>query len=465
MKKKLTLSLILYILTSILFAETVIIDRFNYEGLQLVHGQYGKKYLQLSDGEYNVDPFTDLLMHFNNNMFLDDSGNYTINKHYNNITPNEKKFGNASMFLLKNRGISLTSSEETLFSPGRVIDDFTIEFWIRPTVISEDSILFSWKGVNKVDSEFIPQKIRCYMEERYIVWEFDNFFIPNKFEPHNIKLKSLNRIIPEKWSHITVRYQSETGMLETLIDGLTNAVQYTTDTGMESNNIYQPIIGNFSKNNIYIGENFQGFIDEFRISEMFIDHINKSSYRSEGLFISDVFNLDNKIIKQIDVIDITPSETLIDYYIRSSDTPFLSDDIFIEWTPLSKFATDKTYRYIQLKGELHSDGDSNKTPKFEKFNLEVERVIPPPPPLYISSTASVGKITVEWTSSKYFPVDGYYLYIGDKKNNYTEIIDVGKKTTYTVDNLQSKKIYYFAVRAYKNSLKSEYSTEIYNRPE
>ncbi|MBN2617430.1 MAG: fibronectin type III domain-containing protein [Spirochaetales bacterium] len=463
MKKKLTFTILNYILIINLFSETLSINEFISDSLVISKGFEGKNYLQIKENEYAKNPFTDLLLHFNTD-FEDETDNYTVLSHYNNISDSIKKMGTGSAYFFDKHGISYNSKGDTIFTPGRIIGDFTIEFWINPSVISEDSIIFSWKGVNKVESEYIPQKIKCYFEDRNIVWEFDNFFIPENFEKFRVILKGRTRFIPNQWNHIMLRYDSSKGMIESLVNNIPESIKFSTPTKSEENSIYPPYTGEFSESTIYIGEQFRGFIDEFRISETVVSEPNLTKYHSQGSFVTPVYDIGNSYIENFNIHQISNPETLVTLKYRISNLPFLLTNNQLSWTSIEDFKQGINGRYIQFSGELFSDGKKTITPELEKIDINWAYIDPPPAPLVVSSISLENSIKVEWSPVKYFDIDGYILYYGENSNNYTEMIDVGTNTSYTISNLQSKKIYYFSIKAYKNDIQSSFSIEKFNRP-
>jgi Fibronectin type III domain len=57
-------------------------------------------------------------------------------------------------------------------------------------------------------------------------------------------------------------------------------------------------------------------------------------------------------------------------------------------------------------------------------------------------------VTLSWDKSPGRAVKGYRLYYGTTSRRYSETIDVGNVTTYTISNLIGGKRYYFVVKAY-----------------
>lgn len=474
MKKKLTLTIFCYIFTLNSFPQSQLIigdntnfENFYLENVNIIKGDRDKNYLQIEQNEYKSTPDTDFLIHFNDQKFIDEAGNYSISYHYNNISDVEKKLGSSSAFFLKNKKLVFNSNGDSLFSPGRILGDFTIEFWLYPTMITEDTIMFSWKGVNKVDAEFIPQKIKCYFEERQAIWEFENLFVPVDFSNNSIKLRSKSKVIPKMWNHYLLRYRSDLGMIEFLINGIPEDIKYTTETEKEDMVVYTPYVGNFSKSDIYIGEKLRGFIDEFRISEKFIKKPELSKFQKNGFFYSPVYDIngDSIILEKFNIKDNIIPETEISYKYRISDYPFLSENSNLEWIPIKETTENIRGRYIQVMGNLYSNGKRDLSPIIESIEINWREIPKPPPPQFLSSVSKKNALEIIWSDVKHYNIDGYYLYIGNESNNYIEMIDVGKNTSYTIENLIYKNIYYFSVRSYKDNKKSNYSIEKFNRPE
>jgi hypothetical protein len=73
-----------------------------------------------------------------------------------------------------------------------------------------------------------------------------------------------------------------------------------------------------------------------------------------------------------------------------------------------------------------------------------------------------GKVNLAWDANTEPYLGGYTLSYGTESHAYSQSIDVGNVTTYTVDNLQSGTTYYFAVSAYDTpkTSSSDYSNEV-----
>ena len=68
--------------------------------------------------------------------------------------------------------------------------------------------------------------------------------------------------------------------------------------------------------------------------------------------------------------------------------------------------------------------------------------------LICSGAAHAAQASLAWTANPQPQVAGYMLYYGQVSGAYTNKVDVGKVTTYTIAGLLDGKSYYYAVTAY-----------------
>jgi len=79
----------------------------------------------------------------------------------------------------------------------------------------------------------------------------------------------------------------------------------------------------------------------------------------------------------------------------------------------------------------------------------------------LSQSAHGAQVTLAWDPNKENDLAGYKLYFGVTSGTYTNSINVGNVTQYTITNLDAYTIYYCAVTAYDTSgNESGYSNEM-----
>jgi hypothetical protein len=81
--------------------------------------------------------------------------------------------------------------------------------------------------------------------------------------------------------------------------------------------------------------------------------------------------------------------------------------------------------------------------------------VQPPPPF------AGQKVTIGWTASSDPTVTGYYLYYGTATGVYTNKVNVGTNTTFSVAGMVSGATYFFATTSYNGAgTESVYSSEV-----
>lgn len=67
-----------------------------------------------------------------------------------------------------------------------------------------------------------------------------------------------------------------------------------------------------------------------------------------------------------------------------------------------------------------------------------------------------GAVIVQWSPNKEDDLKGYKLYYGNHSRQYSSVIDVGLVTSYTLQNLEGGKNYYFTLTAYDTAGNESY---------
>lgn len=451
------------------------------EGLSLKAGRGGFSDLLLADSEYPVTPATDLLLHFNTIPLKGETPLYAIEKNRVEVNGAYAKFGSGAGVFTGTGGVTLTPGPASLFAPGSLWGDFSIEFWLYPAALSDGESILSWKGYKLVNRKIMPQSLDCRVEGRRLVWAFDNLFSPVSGEPFQLEIRGLERLIPRRWHHHLLRYDSEAGILEYLVDGVPVGTRYSSLNGRESSPFCLPIIGEAEKTTLTLGGRLTGFMDEFRISREIVRQplLNRFS-RGHGRATSRVFDLgySGTLIKKVTARYDKPADSEINFYIRSSDAFNTFESLKTDWIPFipgRPLARPLQGRYLQLMVEFFPDGRNELTPRLFEMTIVYEPDLAPGSPADLKVAPGDGRVTLSWKRVPEDDVRGYYVFYGEAPLNYqgtdaregASPIDVGNVTSFELTGLTNGKLYFFVVAAYDSSSPphlSDFITEKSARP-
>ena len=460
-------------------------DMMSFDGVVSLPGRWGFHDLALSGGQYAVDPSTDLLLHFDAPAAADATGTYTIQGAGPLISASRTAVGTASAAFTGGReGVSLRPGPGSLFAPGAVWQDFTIEFWLYPVTLSDGEEVLEWTGADKGSSDQpVPQQIRCSIRDRRLVWDFSNVFKLPGAGRIPVSLAGTRQLLPRVWHHHLLRFDSRLGLLEYRLDDAPEAIVHVTDNGEETGSIAVPVMGAAYGGPLVLGAGFTGFLEELRISRRYVeDAVNSRFLGKSGVATSQIIDLGHPSTRvlRIDTVDSVPADSGIEFSYQAADTwggrkVLKSDSDWVPFVPGTDFGDSVKARYIQLRVELYPDGTRMLSPRLSSLAVTYEPNPPPSPPAGLLATAGNGKVTLTWRKVNDVNIKGYLVYYGASPRNYLGTgaaggpspIDAGASTTLTIDGLDNGSLYYFAVVSYDDSQprqQSEFSPEVSARP-
>jgi hypothetical protein len=430
-------------------------------------GWKGYQDIVLREGEYENSEEggrADLLLHFNRYPWRDEAGNYESSGPNGRLSTANAKFGGGSAaFPAYDTGITLIPRQGSLFEPGSVWGDFTIEFWLYPAHPSEGETVILWTGNLLTEAGPLQQHIRCSFSRRRLQWEFSNVFLPPDRSDFVLELSGRQSLIPRKWSHHLLRFSAETGIVEYLKDGLPEDIAYANPADRESSRVFLPVIGGTEGNPIVLAPAFVGFLDELRISPFWVQDPGLREYRAEsGRAVTKVLDLGyrNSTLKRIEAVYDAPGTSDVFFYYRLPDRRHNAGTAADEWKRfLPGREISVSGRYIQLMMELFPTGDRTESPAVSEIRIFYEPDEPPVPPARLSAEAGNGSVTLNWAGVPESDVAGYLVYYGTESGRYfgrdsslgNSPIDAGKVTSLEVTGLENGRLYYFAVSAYDES--------------
>ncbi|MDR2803238.1 MAG: fibronectin type III domain-containing protein [Treponema sp.] len=471
------------------------------------------KVLALNSISKNRDDSLDMALFFDEKEnFIDSVGNYTLQtpKTVYIADASRARFGpGAAIFSgasprndnVDDNAIVLRARRyDALFSAGRNIGDFSIDFWLYPVSMENGEEPFSWTAsIQNGGANSRIQNLSCAVSKNRMEWTMSNFF----FEPPNgtdLETKSINvrlvssaPIIPKRWSHHLIRFNVETGLLEYLVNGVLEDIGYATASGAEDGHVFSPVAG--ERGSFSIGKRFNGMIDHFRIYSRFVEEAELNRYQYNGRVRSAPIDLGAKssVVLRVEAVggiyntfagNTKAKNKLNDdfsfqggaqmqFFIRASDSPYIWDEkAWRSFTPGSQLNTLRG-RYIELAVDFYPGGDFETTPYLEDISVVFAQKAAPAPPATLQVTPQDGAVELSWKPSKDENAAGYLVYYGTAPGNYLgddaalghSPINVEKQTSVNIDNLKNGILYYFSVSAYDNlGMPGDYSREISVRP-
>ncbi len=465
-------------------------DMRSLDGLAVVPGRWGFQDLALSTGEYAVDRTTEMLFHFNATGESDARAAYELAKDGPLVADSVSALGSGSAaFTGSSSGVDLIAPSGSLFSPGAVWGDFTIEMWLYPATLANGETILAWEGSLKQGDTRIAQSLRASLVDRKLAWDFAELFTLPDGKRLRVRLAGTRQLLPRVWHHHMLRFDARTGMLEYLLDGVPEAIAWLTSSGGEAGDVAVAKIGREHSSPVSLGAGFTGFLDELRVSRSFVEDPTLRRFLGRtGSAVSSILDLGFTAtrILRIEATASEPGDSAVQFSYQVSDLwngPRLlkGDTDWVPFRPSSDLPETVRGRYVQLMVELFPDGTRTQSPRVSSIRVVYEPNIPPVPPGGLVASAGNGKVSLSWRKSTEPGVKGYLVYFGEAPSTYLGAtsalgagasapgspIDAGQSTRIEIGGLANGTLYYFAVAAYDSSeprQQSAFSAEVSARP-
>ncbi|MCR4736094.1 MAG: hypothetical protein K5829_13940 [Treponema sp.] len=461
----------------------------NTENITKGKGRFGYECLELATNSFVFDEATDLLIDFENPENPISEGSYKIIS--NNMNNSTETLMEKSSGLSRNLGgISIMGQRGTYFGEEGLKGSFSIEFWLCPSVAENGETIINWESSKNVGGELVYQLLNCVFDGGHLNWTIINLFdsFISQRESGEIHLSGSSAVIPNVWSYHVLSFDSESGILEYLVNGITEDISYMTSNGFESGEVNLVMLGTPSR--IEFCSEYTGKIDEIRILKRPYSppdyqtaenagSLGRMLYTPQGgrfesmpIEVSAGSTL-NVLKAEVNI----PEQTDIAFYVRSGDNFYEWESDYPEWIPVENGQPldNISGKYYQVACELFPDGDGSASPKITQIALDFTELPEPLPPFTIKAEAGNGCVTVSWNYSVDDTAGGYYLYYGSRSGEYlgrmalegNSPINVGNLTSYKLTGLQNGKIYYFAVAAWSGldeRIVGALSKEVFARP-
>jgi len=444
-----------------------------------------------------TDTSLDMYLSFdeeNSNLFADKSNNYDItvssgiskgDHRLSRIGSGAAWFSGRLIYSIGTEDPSLMEplrvvpkSRNALFSAGKIIQDFSIEFWLFPTNMENGEHILSWTATGQNSrNEFFLQRIQLVASRNRLNWSFVNFFaISQDVRLENVNLNGFTTLLPKTWSHHLIRFDAGTGLLEYLVNGKPEDMIHVTQNARERGQVFYPFIGQGGR--FILGGRFMGLLDEFKVYSRRLSDSQIYKYSPQGGRIeSETIDLKNRntTIVKIDAAggriftaggmirnEYTESgnfqfadHSTIQFFIRASESPYSWGE-WRSFTPGVELPPDIRGRYIQIAAMFYPSGDGETTPYLDNIRIMYRPDFPPRPPVYFVASARDGAVELNWRVSPDINVGGYLVYYGTSPGVYfgegsylgDSPIDVGMNTSVRINGLRNGTLYYFAIAAY-----------------
>ena len=386
-------------------------------------------------------------------------------------------------------------SRDALFAPDSRIRDFSLEFWLYPLNLENGEQILSWISSRPVPAagtgpnRYAFQRIQCAAARNRLQWSFTGFFIsPGGADHMGLTITGDSPVVPKSWSHHLIRFDSATGMLEYLVNGRSEAIEYASSTGREGGEVYTPIAG--EGGSFVLGGHFMGLMDEFKIHRRWIESPLVRKYPVRGGRVEtgaiDLGEVNSGVVK----VEARGGRTVIagtrinsefrengrfrfaddselQFFIRAADNPYRWDEsdwrAFIPGTELAGTGADGLNqagnvrgRYVQLAVDFYPSADGESSPYLEELRITYLPDEPPLPPASLVAVAVDSGVQLRWKNSPDMDTAGYLIYYGVSPDEYfsedaaqgPSPIDAGKRNAFFIDGLKNGTLYYFRVAAY-----------------
>jgi hypothetical protein len=380
-----------------------------------------------------------------------------------------------------------------LFAPNNHIYDFSIEFWLHPLNMENGEQILQWVSASPVRNAKAndSQRILCVSAKNRLQWSFSGFFTsPDDAKSIEINLTGHSPVVPKTWSHHQIQFDSITGMVEYLVNGKTETIQYATSTGREGGEVYTPVAGN--DGSFVLGGGFSGMMDEFRIYGANAPSPSVRKYPLRGGRLEthalDLGEGSNGVLKveafggKVSVVNEKinneyrqngrfrfSDDTEMQFFVRCSNNPYQWNNSWQPVIPGMDITGNIQGRYVQLAVDFYPSSNGEVSPYLEELCLTYLPDEAPLPPAQLTAIAGNGGVQLRWKNSPDQNTQGYLVYYGTSSDDYfgedaamgSSPIDVGKQNNIFIEGLKNGTLYYFRVAAYSQKSGGPFSASFH----
>lgn len=458
------------------------------DGITTGSGRYGYECLELESNVFKKNQYTDLLINFENDRIYDIANNYKVLENNLFLKSNAKMGKGSALCRSNDSGLELQGNSTSLFGQEGPAGSFMIDFWISPSTVENGEQLLDWRSSRNFNGQILYQMVNISFYKNKAMVIFSNIFDGYTANNGEVVLITNRKLIPNRWSHHTIVFTEDDGILEYLIDGELECIKYMTSTGHEGGEVFPAVMGKAAS--LKLCSSYSGYVDDIRILRSYSsierevaqekqELLEPCNYKIDGgRFESEpILTKTGSILNKIQAEAYKPSQTEVQFYVRAGDNFFNWTEDWPKWIPVEsgEDIQDVSGLYFQVAADLYPDGAGEHTPSVTQIVLEYTVLPDPLPPFRLSAQKGDGSVTLRWSSSVDDTAGGYYIYYGNRPGEYLgriavegeSPINVGNATSYTLTGLKNGSIYYFAVATYSkldNRVCGSLSKEVFARP-
>ncbi len=441
------------------------IPKESLHNVRTVSASTGKTTYTIKDLTYRKtsDPLiTDIVLSFNTpsrSLARDDTRHYRITaSDYNFKTGNGALGKGCAQFFKKEHGVAIETVKGAWLGTCDDLGSFTIEFRFMPYELRDGSVLFSRIGYFSGSKRGIEISI----SNGTIVAGLYGIFDKPDRKNYDVVMRRGTVLTRMKWHHFSLSFDRLSGKLVKHLDGEEDEVIYVTESGEAYNGVYAPSFGYRAADGMlqcidsppaYIGKDYSGLMDEFRISYRHFEELEKitelayRNYHSVGRIGRIPFNVEGVItspvyrfagtgtkVQEFRWNEETDNDTFIWMEFRISDRSFRDNDAEIKWYRIDNRQKkiflakqgDGDYirgKYYQWRAHLVASPDGKRAPRLSDIELDYRLDYPPNPPLFLEVVSAGDRnVMLKWKKNVDHDILGYKIYYGITPGRYDGIL-------------------------------------------
>lgn len=434
---------------------------FNANGLELFNVEHyktpsGKDKYRLRDLTYqhNLEPaITDFSLPFNSSpeYLRDHAGRYRIiSSDYDLINEKGVLGGGAALFYKNEHGVKIQTSDKLWMNENDDLGSFSIEFRFKVNKLRNGSIFFSRVGY----LSGVKNGIEIKLENNMIRSDLWNLFEDKYGRRKSFSLRRTKKISENKWYYFCLSYDRISGRITQILNENEADMVFATENSSSES---QLLIPSFSKEDspvVILGKNYNGCLDEFRITFRNFEELSKISdvtvnnYRDivrdrenvrnrEGVITSPVYEFEKTgtMINLFKWDEKLEKNTFVWMEFRISDKKFDKNNKVLKWYRVKnkqrniylKKVSEGYLRgkYFQWRAHLISSPNGKYSPEISDITVFFETDGAPERPLFFEAVDSGDQyVSLRWKMNVDHDIYGYKIYYGVRPGEYEGIITV-----------------------------------------